>query len=309
MTSTAVVTGAFGYTGRHIASRLLGQGWDVRTLTNHPDREHPFGGRISALPLSFDHPERLRNAMEGAEVLVNTYWVRFSHGKINFDRAVRNSLLLFDAARIAGVKRIVHISITNADTDVALPYFEGKRVVERALRASGSDFAIVRPTVVFGHDDVFINNIAWLLRTFPVFAVPGDGKYRIQPVAVDDVADLCVSAINDPSRTTVDAAGPETYSFEELVALVRDVTGSRSRLIRVPPRLALVAARVIGLVTRDVTLTRGELDGLMSELVVSSAGSPCTTSFSEWLHAHSADLGTRYVSELQRNYRAAQASA
>jgi uncharacterized protein YbjT (DUF2867 family) len=308
MTSTAVVTGAFGYTGRHVASRLLGHGWDVRTLTNHPDREHPFGARIAALPMSFDEPECLRSAMEGADVLVNTYWVRFSHGKVNFDRAVRNSLLLFDAARQARVKRIVHVSITNADVDVALPYFEGKKVVERALRASGSDFAIVRPTVVFGHDDVFINNIAWLLRTFPVFAVPGDGKYRIQPVAVDDVADLCVSAITDPSGNTVDAAGPETYSFEELVGLVREVIGSRSRLMRVPPRLALAAARVIGLVTRDVTLTRGELDGLMSELVVSSAGSPCTTSFADWLYTQSADLGRSYVSELQRNYRPAEAS-
>ena len=131
------VTGAFGYSGRYIATRLLEQGRTVITLTNSVDRTNPFGGRIRAVPLSFGEPDKLAAALAGVDVLYNTYWVRFNHGMFTHGEAVENTLVLFDAARRAGVRRVVHVSITNPSEDSPLEYFAGKARLERALRESG----------------------------------------------------------------------------------------------------------------------------------------------------------------------------
>jgi nucleoside-diphosphate-sugar epimerase len=113
-------------------------------------------------------------------------------------------------------------------------------------RESGTSFAIVRPTLVFGREDILVNNIAWILRRLPVFAVPGDGRYRVQPVYVEDVARLCVDLGSSRDAVTLDAAGPETYTFDELVGLVRDSVGSRARIVHAPPRVAFALGSVIG---------------------------------------------------------------
>ena len=125
-------------------------------------------------------------------MLYNTYWVRFNHAKFRQVDAVRNTLALFRAAREAGVQRVVHLSITNPSEDSPLEYFRSKATLEKALMDSGLSYAILRPTVLFGREDVLVNNIAWLLRRFPFFGVFGDGSYRLQPMYVDDMAKLAV---------------------------------------------------------------------------------------------------------------------
>ena len=176
-----VVTGAFGYTGRYITARLLACGKRVRTLTGHPARPNPFGGAVEVAPLDFGNPGQLTRSLRGAETLYNTYWIRFPHGAATYEKAVENSRVLFRAAREAGVRRLVHISITQASQDSPFAYFRGKGLVEEALRESGLSHAILRPTVVFGPEGILINNIAWLLRRFSVFVVFGSGRYRLFP--------------------------------------------------------------------------------------------------------------------------------
>ena len=144
---TYIVTGAFGYSGKYIATRLLKQGNTVRTLTNSTQRANPFGDRISASPYHFDDPRAMAAALAGASVLINTYWVRFNHRDFTHDLAVHNTLKLFSAAREAGVGRIVHVSITNPSEDSVLPYFKGKAHLERALRESGIPHSILRPAI------------------------------------------------------------------------------------------------------------------------------------------------------------------
>ena len=190
------VTGAFGYSGRYIATRLVEQGQTVVTLTNSVNRANPFGGKVRAFPLSFGEPDKLAAALAGVDVLYNTYWVRFNHRMFTHAQAVENTLALFEAARRAGVRRVVHVSITNPSEDSPLEYFSGKARLERALQESGLSHAILRPTVLFGREDILINNIAWALRRFPFFAVFGDGAYRLQPIHVDDLADLAVARRN-----------------------------------------------------------------------------------------------------------------
>ena len=121
-------------------------------------------------------------------MLYNTYWVRFNYGSFSHAAAVENTLALFAAARQAGVGRVVHLSIANPSEDSPLEYFRCKARLERALRESGLSYAILRPTVLFGGQDILINNIAWMLRRLPVLGVFGDGRYRLQPIYVDDLA-------------------------------------------------------------------------------------------------------------------------
>ena len=301
------VTGAFGYTGRYIAERLLAQGEQVRALTGRPVSASPFGEAVAAYPLDFADFEGLVDSLQGVEVLYNTYWVRFPRGGLDHARATANLQTLIRAAARAGVGRIVHISITNAAADSPLPYFRGKALVEAALRRAGDEsglrYSITRPTVVFGREDILINNIAWFLRRFPLFPIGGDGQYPVQPVYVDDVARLAVAAAEGDGSVALDAVGPEQFTFNELVRLIAGAVGSRARLLHLPPGMTLAAAKLAGLLVRDVTLTRDELDGLMAGHLVSANPPTGAAKFSDWLRENGAALGRRYASELARHYR------
>jgi len=298
-----VVTGAFGFTGRYITSHLLAQGKKVRTLTNHPAHPNAFADKVEAMPLNFDDVDALARSLEGAAVLFNTYWIRFPSRGMTFERAVANSRALIEAAKRAGVPRLVHISITNASEDSPLRYFLGKGIVERAIASSGISHAIVRPALIFGSGDILINNIAWLLRKFPFFAIPGAGDYRLQPVFAEDLARIAVDAAAQSSDLVMDAVGPEVFRFIELVDLIARIVGSRARIVHVSPELALFLASLVGRITHDMTLTRDEIRGLMADLLISDSQPTAPTRLSEWLQANRASIGTRYASELARRSR------
>jgi NADH dehydrogenase len=298
-----VVTGAFSFTGRAIAEELLERGRTVRTLTRGDGRGEPLAARIERAELQFRDEDALRRALDGVDTLYNTYWVRFAHGATTFDRAVENTRALLRAAKAAGARRVVHVSVTNPSLASALPYFRGKAEVERDVAGSGLSYAIVRPTLVFGPRDILVNNIAWGLRRSPVFPVAGDGSYRVQPVSVEDTATICVDAGSGVEDVVLDAAGPETISYEALVRLVAAAVGSRARIVHWPSRLVLALARVTGAVRRDILLTAEELDGLRASLLVSGQPPLGRASFSSWVAANGEALGRGYVSELARNFR------
>ncbi len=303
--ATYVVTGASGYTGRYIARRLLDRGAAVRTLTGRPERPGPFGSRVEAHPYSFGDPGALTRSLEGVDTLFNTYWIRFAKGGLTHDVAARNSDTLFRAARAAGVRRVVHVSITNAALDSPLPYFRGKALVERSLKTTGLSHAILKPAIIFGREDILLNNIAWLLRRFPVHPIVGSGDYRVQPVFVEDLADLAVRAAESEDDIELDAVGPEVLSYEQMVRLIADTIGSSARLVHVRPWAAMLGARMVGLLVRDVVLTQEEIDGLTADLLVSKSGREPTgtTRLSDWLDNNAEHLGARYASELRRHYR------
>lgn len=296
------VTGAFSYSGKYIARRLLEHGEEVITLTGHPNRPDPFGGKVRAYPLDFDEAG-MGKSMQGVDVLVNTYWVRFDKGQNTQPGAVKNTRKLVNAAKAAGVKRIVHISIANPSADSPLPYYWGKAENEKAVIESGLSYAILRPTVLYGGgEDVLINNIAFFLRHFPFFFIPGDGAYGIQPVHVEDLADLAAGAVYSKENCVIDAVGPDSYTFRELVQLVGETIGARRPLVSVPPRLALFAAQVISLFVRDVVLTPEEVEGLMANLLVSKEPPRGKTVFKDWLLENKDEVGKRYASELKKHY-------
>ena len=296
------ITGAFSYSGKYIAKRLLERGEEVITLTNHPNRPDPFNGKVKAFPLNFDDECGLKESLKGTDVFVNTYWIRFDKGSNTQPRAVENTRKLVNAVKAAGVKRMVHVSITNPSADSPLPYFWGKAANEKAVIESGMSYAILRPTVLVGDEDILINNIAFLLRRFPFFALPGDGSYRLQPVYVEDLADLAVEGIYKKESYICDAVGPDIFTFKEMVKLIGEKVGAKRPLLNISPRLALLAAQFMSLFLDDVMLTPEEVDGLTANLLVSKEPPRGKTHLADWLEANKDRVGLKYASEIKRHY-------
>ena len=295
-----VVTGAFGYSGKYIAARLLQAGHRVRTLTNSVDRPNPFGGQVEARPFHFTDKARLVESLRGAAVFYNTYWVRFNHSGFTHSSAVDNTLMLFEACKEAGVGRVVHVSITNPSEGSTLEYFRDKARLERALIESGLSHAILRPAVLFGKEDILINNIAWCLRRFPVFGVFGDGQYRLQPIYVDDLAELAVEQGRHCANAIMDAIGPETFAYRDLVREIGAIIGKPRPIIPIPPALGYASGWLIGKFTGDIVITREEIEGLMQNLLVTGSPPAGNTKLTDWAREHAAGLGSKYASELAR---------
>jgi NADH dehydrogenase len=315
---TDVVTGAFGYSGVAIARELLAAGRGVRTLTGHPGRA-PADSPIEVRPMDFADPAALERDLSGAHTLYCTYWIRFARGAATHDTAVAHLKVLFDAAARAGVQRIVHVSITHADSASKYPYFRGKGQVEEYLAAVGVPHAIVRPAILFGGNGVLLNNIAWLLRHLPAFAIGGDGAYRIRPIHVDDLARLCVSLGSDTGsdtgsgagsgvgpgsgNVTVDAVGPESVAFRDMVAAIRSAVGSRSLLVPAPGWLIPPLSSALSVVLRDTLLTSEEYYAMAEGLADSTAPTAGEVSVTDWIAKHGDSLGRTYANELARHYQ------
>jgi NADH dehydrogenase len=295
------VTGAFSYSGKYITRRLLAQGHEVITLTNHPERSHIFDNKVKAYPLNFNEAETAK-ALEGVDTFYNTYWVRFDWGKNTQPNAVENTRKLMKAAKSAGVRKVVHISIANPDINSHLPYYWGKAQNEKTAMESGMSYAILRPTVLFGIEDILINNIAYLVRRLPFFLQMGDGKYKIQPIYIEDLADLAIQAASQTDNVIWDAVGPDVFTFDELVETIGRTVGKNPYILHVHPRIALTAAQFLSLFVRDVLLTPEEVDGLMANLLISSEPARCKTSLRKWLEENKDNVGAKYASELKKHY-------
>jgi NADH dehydrogenase len=301
MAGRAVVTGAFSFTGAAVARELRRRGWTIHTLTHR--RPPPDAGDVTAAPLRFEF-EHLVRELRAADAFVNTYWIRLPRHGRSFDTAVADSRMLVEAARQAKVGRFVQVSVSNADRESRLGYYRGKGLVDEAVRAAGLPHGIVRPTLIVGPSDVLTGNIAWFLRRFPVFPVPGGGRYRLQPVTLDDMGRITADVVEARDDVDVDAAGPETMTFRNYVERVARACGLRRWTVGLPSWLCLAGLRLVDFVTGDVVLTRDELAGLAEEKLVSRKAPLGTESITEWLVAHGPGLGRRYTNDVERHFGA-----
>lgn len=299
-----VVTGGLSYIGKYITKRLVSEGKQVVVLTGHPNRPNPFGDQITIAPWNFDNETALISSLQGATTLYNTYWVRFDYGSVSFNQAVENTRRLIKAAEEAGIRKIVHLSVSNPSEDSPFPYFRGKAVLEKAVSQSKLAYAIIRPTLVFGgEEEILVNNIAWLLRRFPVYAIPKPGSYRLQPIHVDEVADLAVNAAQNVHNKIIDAAGPDILTFEEMVRLIAKKIRSRAFIFSAQPALVLLLTKILDIMVNDVVLTRDELGALMGELLISKNPPAGKIRMGDWLDQNADRLGRRYASEFNRHFR------
>lgn len=299
---TQAVTGAFGFSGKYITKLLLANGQQVITLTGNPGRSNPFGEQVKAFPFQFDNPTIMSESLRGVDTLFNTYWIRFAHGGMTFEKAIANTGALVEAAKKAGVRKIVHVSITNPDLDSPLPYFRGKAQVEEMIKNSGLSYAFLRPAVIFGAEGILINNIAWMMRRFPFLPVPGDGKYKLQPIFVGDLAKLAVESGSKQGNQTIDAVGPETFSYIEMVRMMGDKLGRTVRTIHLPPTLSYYASKPLGYLLGDVILTKDEVRGLLNNNLTTDSPPAGNTKLSDWVADNAETLGKRYLNELKLHY-------
>ena len=298
------VTGAFGFTGKYITKALLDKGYDVCTLTNSPGRPNPFNNKIATRPLDFNDYNELVKSLKGVSVLYNTYWIRFNYskGKLLFQhaQAAKNTVRLFEAAKEASVKHIVHISIANAAEDSPYEYYMWKAKLEKSLSELGVSYTIIRPAVIFGKEDILVNNLAWSLRKMPVFAVFGNGKYKMQPVFVEDLAKLAVESGQSTESKIIDAAGPELYTYLELIIMLCGVLHKKRIIIKLPSPLVYYASKIIDLFTGDILLTKDEMNMVRDNLMYSKNPPLCKTKLSEWCTQNLSTLGIHYASEIAR---------
>ncbi len=295
-----LVTGALGYTGKAITEQLLERSIRVRTLTNSPDRQNPFGDRLDIRRMDFDDHQALVGAFTGVSVFYNTYWVRFNHKGFNFEQGIANSKKLFVAAKEAGVEKIVHVSILHADQADDLGYYKGKHELEDAIKGLGVPYALVRPGAMFGGNDILINNIAWTLRRLPIFGTFGDGSYRMRPIHVEDMASLMIEQGQAAGSATVDAVGPESYTYKEFVELIGSIVGISKPIFAVPPVVGYWISKLVNAMVQDVVITREEIKGLMRGLLDSDQASTGTVKLSAYIEEHEHTLGKRYANEIKR---------
>ena len=161
---------------------------------------------------------------------------------------------------------------------------------------------VVRPTVIFGPEDILINNIAWMVRTFPVFAVPGSGDYLLQPVYVEDFADLAMGAAAFTASQINDATGPQILTYREIVERIAKALGRSITLVSTPIPLAYALGTVMGWFVHDVILTYEEVAALANSILYSTRPPSTTTRFDDWLATYKANLGREYRSELRRHF-------
>jgi len=298
-----IVTGAFGYIGKYITQTLLNKGLKVSTITTHPDKPNPFGAEVKAFKYNFDDPSELIKTLDNADTLFNTYWIRFPYDGQTYETALENTEILFNCAKQAGVKRIIQISVTRVSLDSELPYYRGKAVQEQILKQCGVPYSIIRPTLVFGKEDILVNNIAWLIRKSPVFPLFGGGSYRVQPVFAEDLAQIAVEESANQAGRTIDAIGPEMFTFREFTHLIADKLNRKILFLNVPPAAGIVSGKIIGFFLGDVLLTKNELKGLMQEKLTSEQEPNGSTKFSDWLKKNYSILGSSYSSEIARHFR------
>jgi uncharacterized protein YbjT (DUF2867 family) len=296
------LTGAFSYTGRYIAQRLLAEGIKIRALTNHPKLEVFPQHSIPVFPLRFQEEDSMIDALKGTDILINTYWIRYPHKKLTHENAAQNIQFLVQCAKKAGVRQIIHLSVSNPSEDSTLSYYKGKAQAENMIKNSGLSYLILRPTLVFGLEDILINNIAWLLRSFPFFVLPKPMDYSVQPIYAGDVGDIVFEHLLCKESKTIDAAGPETYRMDELVRMIARAIGHPRPVLLWPKTLSQACIHLLSLILRDRVLTGEELQGLMDNLLISSEQARGKTSFKAWLHQYGSQLGKSYTNDFKRYY-------
>jgi uncharacterized protein YbjT (DUF2867 family) len=235
------VFGGTGFLGRHVVRRMQKLGCSVRVASRHPDRGHWHHsvGDPPPQPVAADvHDERsIADAVADAYGVVNAVSLYVEHGPETFHSVhVEAARRVAAQAQRAGVKRLVHVSGIGSDPASSSLYIRKRGEGELAVRAAFAGSTLVRPAVMFGGDDAFLTAILRLLQQFPVFPMFGRGRTRLQPAFVEDIAEAVARVIQrDETRAkTFECAGPEVYSYEELLRAIAREAQLKPKLVPVP---------------------------------------------------------------------------
>jgi uncharacterized protein YbjT (DUF2867 family) len=297
---SVTLTGAFSYTGRYIGQELLRRKISFQSLTNHPRPSVFPSASIPVAPLQFQDAPSLIATLRKSTILVNTYWIRYPAKGISHETAVQNIEFLVQCAKQAGIHKIIHISVSNPSKDSQLSYYKGKAEAEEIIQQSGIPFTILRPTLVFGKEDVLLHNIAWLLRYFPFFVFPSPSTCFIQPIFAEEVGCFAVESIHSYPNQTMDLAGPEVVSMKEMVQKIGRATGYTRPIYSTSLGITMAAVRILNTILHDRIITEEEILGLQNNLLVSSQPPLGKISFSDWLVQEGSSLCSHYINDYKR---------
>ncbi len=269
-----LLTGARGFVGREVRSQLLERGWEVVALSRTLRSSDARPGVIQvAADIAGEGWQRWCEGCSAAIHLVGIIREAPRAGA-TFERShVRATEAVIRACRGLGIRRILHMSALGARAGAATAYHRTKWQAEEAVRGSGLDWTIFRPSLIFGPGDGFTSALVPALKRFPLFPVFGDGSYRLQPIAVSEVAHCFVAAIEDPASfsQTYELGGPEALTYDEVLRRIADSLGLRRTLVHVPLGLAKLAISVVQHLP-GAPVTRDQLTMLLE-------GSTCDSAF------------------------------
>jgi NADH dehydrogenase len=244
------IFGGAGFVGRHTVRALAKNGWQVRAASRRPDLAghlQPMGdvGQIQPVQANLRYPQSLRQAVAGADAVVNVVGILAGSGRQTF-KAVHwaGARAVAKAAREAGVKRFVHVSAIGADPKSRARYARTKGLGEAAVLEEFPGAIILRPSIVFGPEDAFFNRFAAMARISPVLPLIGGGRTKFQPVYVGDLAAAIAAAVDGAGQpaTVYEIGGPEVLSFRELLDRTQSYAGRKRSYLSMPFWLAKLQA-------------------------------------------------------------------
>lgn len=305
-----LVTGSFSFSGKFITNELLKTGERVETFTNHPVTTNPNYSKITIKQYVFNDFNALVENFKGVDTFFNSYWIRFPYGSTSWMDAIRYSKDLFKACKLAGVKKIVHISVTNPKINSPYAYFKGKAIVEDLLKKSGVPYTILRVAWMFEEGDILTNNIAWILRHMPIFGIFGKGEYKIQPVSLKTLGKVAIENRYLGDKTininkTIDVIGPETLTYKEYVSLINRTIHAKTILFPFPwfaIQIPIFVSKVIGFALHDRLLTKDEIYSLKDNLLLTDSPPIGNVSFKKWLEKNKNNIGLKWANEVKRHY-------
>ena len=241
-TKPVTVFGGSGFLGRQIVKHLADAGYGVRVAVRHPDRATfltGFGadGRIELVQADVWNEATVARAVEGSASIVNTVGHYVEKGGATFDRVHgQGALHVARQAKQAGAERLVHVSGVGADPGSPSPYVRARGIGETLVKDAFDDVTILRPSVIFGPGDSFLNTLARMAQRSPIMPLFGTGNTRLQPVFVGNVAEACIRVLADPSTRgrVYELGGPRIYAYRELVRLVRNRVAGRALMVPCP---------------------------------------------------------------------------
>lgn len=273
-----LVTGGTGFVGTHLVNTLLRRGHAVTVLARDPRKtRNRYNRPVEAAQGDVLDLASIERAASGHDAVVHLVGIIVEKGEQTFDRMHREAVEnVLAAAKTAGVRRFLHMSAMGSSEDAPSDYSRTKAAGEKAVRASGLDWTIFRPSIVFGYGDGFVGLLAPLVRNNPGFIpVIGDGQNRFQPVAVEDVARVFADALENPVTVgqTYEVGGPEVLTFDQLLRQIAAAVGKpRKRLVHLPVWYGRLLARLFEWLARrgvlaDPPLTRDQLKSMSRDNV------------------------------------------
>ena len=275
-----LVTGGTGFIGSAIVEALHAAGGDheLRCMTRRANRPSPWGNAVQLVSGDVRDPASLRRAVDGVDTVVHC--VQFPNHPVENPRrgytyeAIdgRGTVNLAGACREAGVRRLLYLSGAGARPGRTEPWFRAKWTAEEAVRGSGREWVIFRPSWVYGPHDRSLNRFIQFVRLLPVVPVIGSGRNRVQPVFVHDVAQVVARAVDEPRATgqVFELGGPERLSMDEILRTVQRILGRRQPLVHVPLELMKLQASLLALMPNP-PLSPAALDFILMEETVDPA--------------------------------------